>query len=146
MTHYHCLSFLFIFLEDLKEVRGIEHSKDLWQLLKLTSGTTLASRSGLSSCARSPDERKAGMIHIEYLRMFAHTHRHTHRYIYIYTYIYDIYIYIYKYIYGPAFQPPLWCGGGVVLSPSPSCGVVGVWYCPPSPPCGVVGGVWWGGV
>ena len=47
------------------------------------------------------------------------------------------------YIYGPAFQPPppwswvsrstvpfppLWCGGGVVLSPSPSCGVVGAWY------------------
>ena len=25
--------------------------------------------------------------------------------------------------------PPLWCGGGVALSPSPPCGVVGVWYC-----------------
>ena len=24
--------------------------------------------------------------------------------------------------------PPLWCGGGVALSPSPPCGVVGVWY------------------
>ena len=23
---------------------------------------------------------------------------------------------------------PLWCGGGVALSPSPPCGVVGVWY------------------
>ena len=68
------------------------------------------------------------------------------------------YIYIYICIYGPAFKPPsppghgfgsaivlcpsppvvwcgtvplpsLWCGGGVVLSPSPPCGVVGVWYC-----------------
>ena len=27
-------------------------------------------------------------------------------------------------------------------SPSPPCGVVGVWHCPP-PPCGVVG-VWYG--
>ena len=26
-------------------------------------------------------------------------------------------------------SPPLCCGGGVVLSPSPPCGVVGVWYC-----------------
>ena len=25
-------------------------------------------------------------------------------------------------------SPPLWCGGGVVLSPSDPCGVVGVWY------------------
>ena len=25
-------------------------------------------------------------------------------------------------------SPPLWCGGGVALSPSPPCGVVGVWY------------------
>ena len=52
--------------------------------------------------------------------------------------------------------PPLWCGGGVALFPSPPCGVVGVWYCPPTPlwcgggvvlfpfpPCGVVG-VWYG--
>ena len=25
--------------------------------------------------------------------------------------------------------PPVWCGGGVVLSPSPPCGVVWVWLC-----------------
>ena len=56
--------------------------------------------------------------------------------------------------------PPLWCGGGVALSPSPPCGVVdgpiywshmrsspspprgvvGVWHCPPPPPV-----VWWMG-
>ena len=51
--------------------------------------------------------------------------------------------------------PPLWCGGGVVLSlsplvvwwgcgtvPLPPCGVVGVWYCPP-PPLWCGGGVVW---
>ena len=40
------------------------------------------------------------------------------------------------------FPLPLWCGRGcVALSPSPPCGVVGVWYCPPSPLSPVV---WWG--
>ena len=34
-----------------------------------------------------------------------------------------------------------WGGVVVVVSPSPPCGVVRVWYCPP-PPCGVVG-VWY---
>ena len=29
-------------------------------------------------------------------------------------------------------------GSAIVLSPSPPCGVVGVWYCPPPPV------VWWG--
>ena len=70
-------------------------------------------------------------------------------YIYTYTYIY-IYTYIYVYIctrpchpppplpphgMGPIYwphmrssPPPLWCGGSVALSPSPPCGVVGVWY------------------
>ena len=50
----------------------------------------------------------------------------------------DTYMYIYA--PGPATTPlpprwdgshpppPLWRGGGVVLSPSPPCGVVGVWY------------------
>ena len=37
---------------------------------------------------------------------------------------------------------PLWCGGGVVLSLSPRCGVVEVWYCSP-PPLWCGGGVVW---
>ena len=61
--------------------------------------------------------------------------------------------------------PPLWCGGGVALSPSPPvvwwmgpiywshmrsspsppCGVVGVWHCPPPPPWCGGGVVWYGG-
>ena len=89
----------------------------------------------------------------------------------LYSYLH---VYIYIYAPGPATPPPppwdgshilplyeifplppLWCGGGVVLSLSPlvvwwGCGsvplhVVGVWYCPLPrlPPCGVVG-VWYG--
>ena len=73
-------------------------------------------------------------------------------YIYIYIqynivlYMYYMYMYIYictrpchpplppppwdgsQYIMRSSPSPPLWCGGGVALSPSPPCGVVGVWY------------------
>ena len=106
-------------------------------------------------------------------------YRYMYIYIYINIYIYILCIYIY-YVYmhqalppppspphmgwvpytGPIWDlppPPLWCGGGVALSPSPPvvwwmgpiywshmrsspsppCGVVGMWHCPPPPPwCG----------
>jgi len=41
---------------------------------------------------------------------------------------------------GAMFPAPS-SGWVVVVSPSPPCGVVGLWYLPPLPPCGVVG-VW----
>ena len=54
------------------------------------------------------------------------------------SYIYIIYILYIIYICTRPCHPPsppwdgspspLWCGGGVALSPSPPCGVVGVWY------------------
>ena len=53
---------------------------------------------------------------------------------YIYVHIY-IHIYMHQALPLPPMGwvpytalPSLWCGGGVVLSPSPPCGVVGVWY------------------
>ena len=105
---------------------------------------------------------------------------HTSTYYYIYIYIYTLdYISIYMHqalppppspphmgwvpYTGPIWDlppPPLWCGGGVALSPSPPCGVVDgshilvpyeIFPLPPlwcgggvalssSPPCGVVDG------
>ena len=51
------------------------------------------------------------------------------------TYLLLIYIYM-----AQRSNPPRHGhGSAVVLSPSPPCGVVGVWYCPPPPPV-----VWWG--
>ena len=72
------------------------------------------------------------------------------RYVYIYIYMHvSVCVCIVIYAPGPATPPlppppmgwvpytgpiwdlpppPLWCGGGVALSPSPPCGVVGVWY------------------
>ena len=50
--------------------------------------------------------------------------------------------YIYIYAPGPATPPPHGMGPILRSSPSPPCGVVGVWYCPP-PPLWCGGGVVW---
>ena len=55
----------------------------------------------------------------------------------IYIYIYHTPTRTHTDIYVQRSNPPPprpWSWSAIVMSPSPPCGVVGVWYCPPPPP------------